>query len=79
MSGVNYYRANLSFNDWTGIITVPTLVLWGMKDIALLPQVLEGLEDYVKNLKIVRSENSSHWLMYDDPNLVISSIKEFIG
>jgi len=62
----------------TGIIEVPTLIIWGMKDVALLPQQLEGLSDYVKNLKIVRSENSSHWITHDDPDLVISSIKEFV-
>ncbi len=78
LGGVNYYRANTSFDEWTGIIELPTLVIWGMKDVALLPQQLEGLSDYVKNLKIVRSENSSHWITHDDPDLIISSIKEFV-
>ena len=78
LGGVNYYRANTSFDEWTGIIELPTLVLWGMKDVALLPPQLEGLSDYVKNLKIVRSENSSHWITHDDPDLIISSIKEFV-
>lgn len=78
LGGVNYYRANTSFDEWTGIIEVPALVIWGMKDVALLPQQLEGLSDYVKNLKIVRSENSSHWITNDDPDLIVSSIKEFV-
>lgn len=78
ISSVNYYRANLSFDEWTGVINVPTLVIWGMKDAALLPQLLEGLSDYVEDLEIVRSEASSHWIMYDDPDLVNSSIIEFI-
>jgi len=78
LGGVNYYRANTSFDEWTGIIEVPTLVIWGMKDVALLPQQLEGLSDYVKNLKIIRSENSSHWITNDDFDLIVSSIKEFV-
>ncbi|MFX1411351.1 MAG: alpha/beta fold hydrolase, partial [Promethearchaeota archaeon] len=78
LGGVNYYRANTSFDEFTGIIEVPTLVIWGMKDVALLPQQLEGLSDYVRNLKIVRSENSSHWITHDDPDLVISGIKDFL-
>lgn len=78
LGGINYYRASTSFDELTGIIEVPTLVIWGMKDVALLPQQLEGLSDYVKNLKIVRSENSSHWITHDDPDLVISNIKKFI-
>ncbi|MBY8988353.1 MAG: alpha/beta hydrolase [Candidatus Lokiarchaeota archaeon] len=77
LGGVNYYRANTSFKDWTGKITVPTLVIHGMKDVAVLSSVLEGLSDYVSDLKIVRAENSSHWVMHDQPELVISSFKEF--
>jgi len=72
-----YYRANLSFSDWTGKITVPTLVIHGMKDVAVLSSVLDGLLDYVTDLKIVRAENSSHWVMHDEPELIISSFKEF--
>ncbi len=77
LGGVNYYRANVSFNDWTGKITVPTLVIHGMKDSAVLSSVLDELSDYVGDLKIVRAENSSHWVMHDQPELVISSFKEF--
>jgi pimeloyl-ACP methyl ester carboxylesterase len=77
LSGVNYYRANTSFKNWTGIITVPTLVIHGMKDVAVLPSVLDGLEHYVKNIEIIRAEHSSHWVMYDEPELVISQFKRF--
>ena len=77
LSGVNYYRANTSFKDWKGKISVPTLVIHGMKDIAVLSSVLEGLSDYVDDLKIIRAENSSHWVMHDQPELVVSSFKEF--
>ncbi|NVM16348.1 MAG: alpha/beta hydrolase [Candidatus Lokiarchaeota archaeon] len=77
IGGVNYYRANTSFKDLTGKITVPTLVIHGMKDVAVLSSVLDGLSDYVNDLKIVRAENSSHWVMHDQPELVVSSFKEF--
>jgi len=77
LGGVNYYRANVSFKDFTGKITVPTLVIHGMKDIAVLSSVLDGLSDYIDDLKIVRAEDSSHWVMHDQPKLVISSFKEF--
>jgi len=76
--GVNYYRANHSYEEWSGIINVPTLVIFGMKDIFVLPKVLEGLEDFIKDLKIVRIENASHWVMHDDPELVNSSIQSFL-
>ncbi len=76
--GVNYYRANRRYEEWSGIINVPTLVIFGMKDIFVLPKVLEGLEDFIKDLKIVRIENASHWVMHDDPELVNSSILSFL-
>ena len=76
--GVNYYRANRRYDEWSGIINVPTLVIFGMKDVFVLPKVLEGLEDFIKDLKIVRIENASHWVMHDDPELVNSSIQSFL-
>ncbi len=78
VGGVNYYRANTSFEDWEGNIDVPTLVLWGMKDQALKPQLLEGLSDYVKDLRIERHEQSSHWITHDAPEFVSSKILDFI-
>jgi pimeloyl-ACP methyl ester carboxylesterase len=76
--GVNYYRANQSFKEWTGIIKVPTLVLWGMKDVFLTAQLLDGLSKYVKDLKIERNEKSSHWITHEAPEFVSSKIREFI-
>jgi pimeloyl-ACP methyl ester carboxylesterase len=77
-AGVNYYRANRRYEEWTGIINVPTLVIFGMKDIFVLPKVLDGLQDYIKDIKIVKSNESSHWVMHDDPKLVNSSIIDFV-
>ena len=42
------------------------------------PTVLEGLPEYIKDLTILKAENSSHWVMHDEPDLVISKIKEFM-
>ena len=77
LGGVNYYRANTNFEDWKGIITVPTLVIHGMKDKAVLSSVLDELSNYVSDLKIIRAENASHWVMYDVPEIIVSSFKEF--
>ena len=79
LCGVNYYRANRRIEQSAGIIDVPTLVIHGMKDIFVRSIVLEALPEYVKNLKIVKAENSSHWVNHDDPELVISSIKDFLS
>lgn len=78
ISGVNYYKANPSFDDFAGIIKVPTLVFHGMKDTALLPVILEGLEKYVKDLIIQKIPNSSHWVMHEEPQLISTKIIEFL-
>ena len=81
--GLAYYRAIQDrykfIEGWTGIIDVPTLVIHGKKDPAILPQTLKNLENYVKDLKIVYIENASHFVMVDAPEIVVANIKEFIG
>jgi pimeloyl-ACP methyl ester carboxylesterase len=82
-AGLDYYRASVTEQllgkGWSGEINVPTLVIHGMKDVALTPKILNGLENYVKDLKIVKIEEASHWVMVDAPDIVNSSIKKFIG
>jgi pimeloyl-ACP methyl ester carboxylesterase len=83
-AGLDYYRASVTEqligNRWNGEINVPTLVIHGMDDVALTPKILNGLEDYVKELKIVvKVEDASHWVMVDAPDIVNSSIKKFIS
>jgi len=77
-TSVNYYRANRRYDDWTGKIKVPTLVIIGMKDSYIKPIVYEGLSEFVSDLKVIKSKDSSHWIMHDDPELVVSSIRDFI-
>ena len=80
-SGLNWYRANLS-EDGAMIsnvtIDVPTLVLWGLADTALLPQQLNGLEEYAPDLQIVTYEGVSHWIEHEIPTEIASEMDAFI-
>jgi pimeloyl-ACP methyl ester carboxylesterase len=78
LCAVNYYRANRRMTESAGYIEVPTLVIQGMKDNFVRPLTLEGLGELVKDLEIVKVERSSHWVMHDAPEIVCSSIKEFV-
>lgn len=60
------------------LVNVPTLVLWGMQDPALLPGQLDGLDDYVPNAVIVRIADAGHYPMRSHPALVNRAIREFI-
>jgi pimeloyl-ACP methyl ester carboxylesterase len=60
------------------IVTVPTLVIWGEKDTALLQGNLNGLDEYVKVLKIVRVPDASHWVVHEQPATVIRAMRLFL-
>lgn len=90
--GLNYYRAaNLkspvggekadarsAMIPQNSTITVPTLVIWGLKDTALLQGNLNGLDQYVKFLKIERVPEGSHWVVHEQPATVIHSMRQFL-
>ena len=59
-------------------ILVPTLVLWGMQDIALPPGLIDGLEDYIPDLTLERIADASHWLVHEQPDLVAKHLSAFL-
>ena len=60
------------------VVHVPTLVIWGMKDIALVPANLEGLEEYVPDLRVKRIPDGTHWVISEQPVVVNAAIRQFI-
>ena len=58
---------------------MPTLVIWGEGDIALLPSLLDGLEAFVPNLRIVRVPGATHWIVHEQPALVAREIGAFLA
>ena len=60
-------------------VRVPTLVIWGEKDEALLTGNLEGLDRFVPDLTVKRIPDGSHWVIHEKPGLVNSYIREFIA
>jgi epoxide hydrolase 4 len=91
--GLNYYRAakvgpatEKGTAEFAGMdqmpslqVNVPTLVIWGEKDVALMPSNLEGLDAYIPNLRIERVPDAGHWVVHERPALVNSLIHNFIG
>jgi pimeloyl-ACP methyl ester carboxylesterase len=91
--GLNFYRAarvgppgrdgapasgTLGIADPDSTVRVPTLVIWGEKDTALLPQNLDGLERYVSDLTVRRIPDGTHWVIHEQPELVNRLIREFL-
>jgi pimeloyl-ACP methyl ester carboxylesterase len=60
------------------VVSVPTLVIWGEKDPAMVTQNLDGLAEFVPQLTIKRIPDASHWLIHKQSAEVTSYIREFL-
>ena len=60
-------------------VTVPTLILWGMKDPALLPLQLDGLDELVDDLRIVRIPDAGHFAPWEAPDQVAAALAPFLA
>jgi len=58
-------------------VDVPTLVLWALDDVALLPGLLDGLEDFVPDLRLVKVPGATHWIVHEQPERVAREIERF--
>lgn len=61
------------------VVKVKTLVLWGLKDDALLPGCIEGLEQWVPDLTLKVYPEASHWLVHEERAAVAEEIAAFAG
>ena len=60
-------------------VKVPTLVVWGMKDSALLPLQLDGLGALVDDLTIVRLPDVGHFAPWEAPEAVTAALGPFLS
>jgi epoxide hydrolase 4 len=60
-------------------VRVPTLVIWGEKDVALTVKNLDGLEKYVPQLTVKRIPDASHWVVHEKTAEVTRVIREFLA
>ena len=58
---------------------MPVLVIWGLKDKALLPVQLEHLNLLVPDLRIVIEKEAGHFIPWEKPDVVTSAIRDFIA
>lgn len=86
---VNYYRASPLHPPAPGddavlqlhlppelvTVRVPTHVVWGERDHALLPGLLDGLEAYVPRLTLSRVPQATHWIVHEQPERIAQEIE----
>jgi pimeloyl-ACP methyl ester carboxylesterase len=90
--GLNYYRASplrparegdpgaaaITLPREMLTVDIPTLVLWAMEDAALLPELVDGLEEYVSKLTLEKVPGASHWIIHERPAFVAERIGAFL-
>lgn len=90
--GLNYYRAarmgeqvaaggvphEFARKISSQTIEVPTLVIWGANDAALLPSLTRGLGQWVPRLRVEIVPGAGHWVPYERPGEVNALIREFV-
>jgi len=90
---LNYYRAspidvptmNAPYEipaGWTPPqlpkLTIPTLVIWALDDLALPPENLEGLEEIIDPLTIVQVPDCGHFVPWEAPDAVNAAMEAFL-
>jgi pimeloyl-ACP methyl ester carboxylesterase len=60
-------------------VKVPTLVIWGMKDAALLPIQLEGLDELIDDMRVVRLPDAGHFAPWEVGEQVSTALQPFLA
>ena len=50
-----------------------------MLDLALPPSLIDGLDAYIPDLTLKRVDDATHWIVHEQPELVISLLTEFLA
>ena len=91
--GCNYYRASplrppteqdasimqIQFPPEFVTVKVPTLVVWAEEDKALPVALLNGLETFVPDLRLVRVPGATHWIVHERPAFVAAQIDAMLA
>ena len=78
-----YYRALGRTSPWqltrrVRPTSAPTMVIWGDRDIALVPELADGLERWAPNLRVHHLPEAGHWVQHERPDEVNRLLLEFL-
>jgi pimeloyl-ACP methyl ester carboxylesterase len=90
--GCNYYRASplrpprpedpaaaaVTLPREMLTVSLPTLVLWAMEDVALPPELVDGLDDYIPDLRLEKVPGATHWIIHERPQFVAERLAAFL-
>ena len=80
-SMINWYRAafrTMFEKSVKSYIDIPTLLIWGMKDFALISDMAQPSIDLCRKGRLVFIKEASHWVQHEEPDRVNLLIKDFL-
>jgi len=78
---INWYRAAARYQPPTlkdPRICVPTLMMWGMKDVALSHRLARPSMDYCDEGNLIFFPEATHWLQLDEAESVNHYMVDFL-
>lgn len=80
---INWYRAlPRQIRDRAAIearVTVPTRIIWGMRDRFILPEAARESAKYCDQGELFEFPDATHWVQHEEPERVNSLLIEFFG
>jgi pimeloyl-ACP methyl ester carboxylesterase len=77
-SMLDWYRAARTGPIPSGRVSVPTLVVWGDRDVALDRRMADLSAELCDDVRLVRLERASHWPHRDEPDHVNRMMIDFL-
>ena len=82
---LNYYRGILRGGGMRRIVArgfpaieTPTLLIWGREDPVLVPSVLDGADQYLKDLTLRILPGVGHWVQQEAPEIVNGMLEAWL-
>jgi pimeloyl-ACP methyl ester carboxylesterase len=60
-------------------LTIPTLVVWAMEDIALPAANLDGLDEVIADLTLMQVPGCGHFVQWEAPGEVNAALDAFLA
>ena len=91
--GCNYYRASplrpptpqdqsvmkIEFRPEFVTVKRPTLVIWAEDDMALPVALIDGLDAFVPDMRLLRVPGATHWIVHERPRFVVAEIEHHLA
>ena len=80
---LHWYRAALRNHALRTVpadpIEPPTLIIWGRKDVALLPEMAQKSANRCRDGRLVMIDDATHWVQHDAAERVNTLLLDFLG